>query len=63
MKINKTFGECLKELIEIFNLNGSILAKGINVDSSLVYKWLRNERVPSYNSTHIDSIANFFVKI
>ena len=42
----KNFGECLSELIKVFNLNGSRLAKGINVDSSLVYKWLRNERVP-----------------
>ena len=62
MRVNKTFGECLKELMGVFNLKGSILAKGINVDSSLVYKWLRNERVPSYNSAYIDLIANFFVK-
>ncbi|MEA4847869.1 MAG: helix-turn-helix transcriptional regulator [Clostridiaceae bacterium] len=62
MLINETFGECLKKLMEILNLKGSILAKGINVDPSLIYKWLRDERVPSYSSSHIDSIADFFMK-
>ncbi|KOA20144.1 hypothetical protein CLHOM_13400 [Clostridium homopropionicum DSM 5847] len=61
MKNNKGFGNCLSELLKIFNLKGSRLARGINVDSSLIYKWLRNERVPSYNSTYIDLITNFFI--
>ena len=62
MQINETFGECLKKLMKVLNLNGSVLAKGINVDSSLIYKWVRNERVPSYSSSHIDSISDYFVK-
>lgn len=59
--IEKSFGECLNELLKIFNLKGSTLAKGINVDSSLIYKWLSNKRVPSYNSSHINAISNFLV--
>lgn len=62
MEINKTFGECLKKLMRIFNSKGSALARGINVDPSLVYKWLRNERVPSYNSSYISLIADYFEK-
>lgn len=61
MKNNKGFGDSLSELLKVFNLKGSRLARGINVDSSLIYKWLRNERVPSYNSTYIDLITNFFM--
>jgi transcriptional regulator with XRE-family HTH domain len=62
MPFNETFGECLKKLLKIMNLKGSALAKGINVDPSLVYKWLRNVRVPSYSSYHIDSITDFLMK-
>ena len=62
MPFNETFGECLKKLLKIMNLKGGTLAKGINVDPSLVYKWLRNERVPSYSSSYIDSIADFLMK-
>lgn len=61
MTNEKAFGNCLSELLQIFSLKGSTLARGINVDSSLVYKWLRNERVPSYNSAYIDLITEFFV--
>lgn len=62
MSGRETFGECLKKLMSILNLKGSIVARGINVDSSLVYKWLRNERVPAYNSPHIDLIADYLNK-
>lgn len=62
MQFNETFGECLTKLLRIMGMKGSVLAKGINVDPSLVYKWLRNERVPSYSSPHIDSITDFFMK-
>jgi len=62
MSLNEAFGECLSELLSIMNLKGCALAKGINVDPSLVYKWLRNERIPSYSSSHIDSIADFLMK-
>ncbi|GAA0727652.1 hypothetical protein GCM10008905_25490 [Clostridium malenominatum] len=61
MNNKKSFGEHLGELLKIFNLKGSTLSKGINVDSSLVYKWLRNERVPSYHSPYIELITNYLV--
>lgn len=62
MKDTETFGVCLRKLMGILNLKGSVLAKGINVDSSLVYKWLRDERVPSYSSPHVDLIVDYFSK-
>ena len=55
----KSFGLCLNELLKIFNINGSTLARGINVDSSLIYKWIRDKRVPSYNSSYINLITKF----
>ncbi|MEA4827042.1 MAG: XRE family transcriptional regulator [Clostridium sp.] len=61
MKTNKSFGECLSELLKIFNIKGSSLSRAINVDSSLIYKWLGNKRVPSYNSPYINLITSFFV--
>lgn len=57
----RSFSDCLAELLKIYNLNGSKLAKGINVDSSLIYKWLRNERVPKYGTPYIDLITNYLV--
>jgi hypothetical protein len=62
MVMNETFGECLQMLMRIFNLKGSVLAKRINVDSSLIYKWIREERIPSYSSSYIDLIADCLVK-
>lgn len=58
----KEFGECLRELLDTFKIKSSVLAKGINVDSSLVYKWLRGTRTPSYSSPYVELITNFFVK-
>jgi hypothetical protein len=57
MKIS--FGECLSVLLKVFNINGSKLAKGINIDQSLVYKWLRNERIPAFDSPYINLITNY----
>ncbi|MDD3169332.1 MAG: XRE family transcriptional regulator, partial [Eubacteriales bacterium] len=59
MKDNITYGECLSEILKALNLKRSMLAREINIDSSLVYKWIRNERVPSYDSPYIDLILNY----
>lgn len=54
-----SFGECLSALLKIFDMKGSKLAKGINIDQSLVYKWLRGERFPAYDSNYIDLISDY----
>jgi len=54
-----TFGECLAAILNTLDLKCSKLAKEINVDPSLVYKWLRGERVPSYDTPYIELISNF----
>lgn len=63
MKENITYGECLAEVLKALDLKSSRLAREINIDSSLVYKWLRNERIPPYNSLYINLILNCLSKI
>lgn len=62
MKENITYGECLSEILLALNIKASWLAREINIDSSLVYKWIRNERVPSYESPYINLILKSIVK-
>jgi transcriptional regulator with XRE-family HTH domain len=62
MELNLSFGECLSTLLEAFNIKGAKLAKGINIDPSLVYKWLRDERVPSKDSPYIQLITSYLAE-
>ncbi len=59
MKKNITYGKCLSDILHALDLKSSKLARGINIDSSLIYKWLRNERVPSVESPYIELILKF----
>lgn len=59
MEKYSTFGECLAAILNALDLKCSKLAKEINVDPSLVYKWLRSERVPSYDTPYIELISNY----
>ncbi|HEY8421093.1 MAG TPA: helix-turn-helix transcriptional regulator [Thermoclostridium sp.] len=59
METYSTFGECLAAILNALDLKCSKLAKEINVDPSLIYKWLRGERVPSYDTTYIEQISNY----
>lgn len=54
-----TFGECLRLLLLALDISNNRLAKGINVDASLVSRWLHEQRIPSYNSDHLENIAVF----
>jgi transcriptional regulator with XRE-family HTH domain len=56
-----TFGICLKFLLTTLNIRMSQLAKAINVDSSLVNRWVHEKRIPS--SIYLDNIAEFLAKI
>ena len=59
MKKYLTFSECLAAILNVLDLKCSKLAKEINVDPSLIYKWLRDERVPPYDTPYIDLISNY----
>lgn len=55
-----TFGKCLKSLLATLNIRMSQLAKAINIDSSLVNRWVHEKRIPSV--VYIDSIAEHLSK-
>lgn len=54
-----TFGDCLKLLLSTLDISNSRLSKAINVDSSLVNRWINGKRVPPYNSNHVENISEF----
>lgn len=56
-----TFGVCLKFLLTTLNIRMIQLAKAINVDSSLVSRWVHEKRIPS--SVYLDKISDFFVRL
>lgn len=62
MKENITYSECLAKILQALDLKSSRLAREINIDSSLIYKWLRNERVPSSESPYIELILKCIEK-
>lgn len=62
MKENITYSECLSGILSALNMKSSKLSREINIDSSLIYKWLRNERVPSNESPYIELILDSIMK-
>lgn len=56
------FGESLRLLLSALDMSNNRLAKGINVDSSLISRWLNEQRIPIYNSNHLGSISIFLSK-
>jgi len=59
MPTNMKFGECLRYLLSIVNISIVKLAKVINVDTSLVNKWINEKRTPSYNTDYIEKISEY----
>lgn len=57
-----TFGDCLKNMLLALNISMSRLAKSIHVDSSLVNRWVHGERIPPYDSSYIENIAEYLSK-
>lgn len=57
------FDQKLKGLMQLFKISNSKLARGINVDASLVSRWKSGERVMSPSSPHVPAIANFFLEL
>lgn len=56
------FSECLTSLLSILDISANRLSKAINVDSSLVNRWVNGKRIPGYDSIHIQTIADYFAK-
>ncbi len=53
------FGECLKLFLSSLDISNNRLSKAINVDSSLVNRWIHGKRVPPYHSNYIESITEY----
>lgn len=59
---NMTFGECLNCMLSALDVSMNRLAKSINVDNSLVNRWVHGERIPPYGSSYIENIAEYLSK-
>ncbi len=62
MVSNIEFGQYLKILLDAVDISGSRLARTINVDPSLINKWINGSRIPPYNTAYIDSISDYISK-
>lgn len=59
MKTNIKFAECLYFLLSALDISINRLSKAINVDCSLVNRWIHGKRIPSYSTAYIESIAEY----
>ncbi len=59
---NISFGQCLKYLLSALDLSMSRLSKAINVDNSLVNRWINEKRIPACDTRYIENIAEFLEK-
>lgn len=59
MITNMTFGECLKYMLSALDISINRLSKAINVDSSLVNRWIHGTRIPAYHTPYIESITEY----
>lgn len=62
MLTNVKFGEFLKLLLSALDISINRLSKAINVDSSLVNRWINGKRIPPYNTLYIESISEYLSK-
>lgn len=62
MTTKMTFGECLKYLLTTLHISRSRLSKAINVDSSLISRWIHGKRIPSFDTSYIENIADYLSK-
>lgn len=56
------FGECLKFLLSVLDISFSRLSKAINVDCSLINRWIHGKRIPPYNTPYIEDICEYLSK-
>lgn len=53
------FGQCLYLLLSALNISCNRLGKAINVDPSLVNRWIHEKRIPNYHTNHINNISEY----
>ncbi len=56
------FRDKLILLMDLYKVSNSQLARGINVDASLISRWRSGQRVMAANSPHVTKIAEYFVQ-
>ncbi|NLO21435.1 MAG: helix-turn-helix transcriptional regulator [Syntrophomonadaceae bacterium] len=56
------FASRLALLLKQFDISNAKLSKALNVDPSLISKWINGKRVPSPNSIYISRIADYLLK-
>ena len=56
------FDSCLKYLLSALDVSVSRLSKTINVDSSLVNRWVSGKRIPAYHSAYIEKITEYLAQ-
>lgn len=56
---NIYFGEGLKLLLTGLDISNNRLSKAINVDSSLVNRWIHGTRIPPYNTNYVENISDY----
>lgn len=59
MNTSIDFAHCLKYLLSALGISINRLSKVLNVDGSLVNRWVNGKRIPSYNSNYIEAISQF----
>lgn len=53
----RLFGDLLRDALA--DTSVSALAQALNIDRGLIYRWLRNERVPRLNTPYLTGIARY----
>lgn len=59
MNTSIDFAHCLKYLLSALGVSINRLSKALNVDGSLVNRWVNGKRIPSYDSNYIEAITQF----
>jgi len=59
MVTNMKFGECLRYILSILDISIVKLSRVINVDNSLVNRWVNEKRIPAYNTDYIEKISEY----
>lgn len=59
MILQLKYGKCLNLLLTALNISSNRLSKAINVDPSLISRWLHENRIPPYKSTYVKNISEY----
>ncbi|MEN8906241.1 MAG: helix-turn-helix transcriptional regulator [Clostridiales bacterium] len=60
---NIIFADLLFKLLKIYNVKNIKLALALNVDPSLISKWINGKRIPSASSHYINGIINYLLTL